>query len=317
MSFARFVAGRLAGAIMVLVVVAALVFVAVELLPGDAVRARLGPEATAAQVEAERDRLGLDRPGAERFAGWLAGALGGDLGVSTSSGRPVVELVGPAAASSLALAAAVLALLVPLALGLGVACGRRPGGRLDRAALACSMLLGAVPMFATGVLLALVFAVWLGWLPALSLLDPGRPVLAQPQTLVLPTVTVVAGSLAYAARVVRGGAVEAFAAPHVEAARLRGVPERIVVWRHTVPGLAPVALQALALVAAALVTGLVVVEVVFAYPGLGALLQTSVAGRDGPVVVAVTVLGAGAVLLANLVADVATRVLVPRLRTAG
>jgi peptide/nickel transport system permease protein len=313
----QLIVGRLAAGVATLLAVSLVVFCATEVLPGDPARKLLPPQATEQQVARERARLGLDRPAPERYLDWLAGFVRGDLGRSYQGDRPVGELIGGAARDSLALAALVLAALVPLTLALGLLSGIRAGGVADHAVMTASLVFLAVPPFATAAMLVLVLAVGLGWLPAQSLLDPGRSPLAQLDALVLPALALLLASLAFAVRLIRAATIEALASEHVAAARLRGVPELRVLARHALPGVLPVAVQALALTAISLISGAVVVEVVVGYPGLGALLQSAVSVENVPVVQAIALLVAAVVVLANLLADLAVHLLVPRLRTAG
>jgi peptide/nickel transport system permease protein len=241
----------------------------------------------------------------------------GNLGTSFASGRPVSDLVGPTLNNSLVLATLILLIVVPVSIWLGLVAARHPGGRFDRMLMAISLTTAAVPMFTIGALLALLVGVQLQLLPALSLLDPSRSPLAQPGALVLPVATAVLAGVGRLVRFTRAGAIDALQSEHVEAARLRGVDERTVIRRHALPSLLPVVIAVTATSVADLVTGLVVIEVVFEYPGVGTLLQSSVGAQDVPTVQAIAMIAAALVAGANLFADVSTRLLVPRLRTGS
>lgn len=308
---ARWALRRTAGALLVLLVVTVLVFAATEAAPGDAATARLGPQAPAGAVEALRAQLGLDRPAPLRYLDWLGHAVRGDFGASYANGRPVGELIADRFGNSLVLGLAALAVLVPLAVGLGLWAGLRAGRRGDRIVSGTALGLAAVPEFVTGALLMAVFAAGLGWLPAVSLLGAGQGPLDEPSVLVLPVLTLVSVCLAQNLRLVRAGVAEAARSPAVVAARLNGVPELRVAVRYVLPaGLGP-AVPVLARSVAYLLGGALVAESLFGYPGLAALLVDATAGRDVPVVQAVALLGAAVAVAANLAGDVAVHLLEP------
>lgn len=302
---------RVAGALLVLGAVSVLVFAATEAAPGDAATARLGPGADAAQVEGLRAELGLDRAAPVRYLDWLGHVVRGDFGVSYASGRPVADVVADRFGNSLVLGLAAVAVLVPLAVGLGLWTGLRAGRRGDRLASGAALGLAAVPEFVTGAVLMLVFAAGLGWLPAVSLLGAGQGPLDEPAVLALPVLTLVSVCLAQNLRLVRAGVAEAARSEAVEAARLNGVPERRVALRLVLPaGIGP-AVPMLARSATYLLGGALVAESLFGYPGLAALLVDATASRDVPVVQAVALLGAAIAVTANLAADLAVPLLDP------
>lgn len=305
------VARRAGSAVLVLLVVAALVFAATEAAPGDAATVRSGPAADPAAVAALREELGLDRSAPERFVAWLGDLLRGDLGTSFANGRPVGELLGERVAASAVLGGIAVVLLLPLAVGLGVLTGLRPHRRPDRVISSVALALVSVPEFVTGALLALVFAVHLGWLPAVSLLPPGASPLAHPQTLVLPVVTLLAVCLAQNMRLVRAGVAEAARSDAVESARLNGVAERRVVLRHILPVAVVPALPIMARYVSYLLGGALVAETLFGYPGIASALVQAAVNRDAPVVQAVTMLVAALTVGLNLAADALTRLLSP------
>ncbi|GEL23098.1 metal transporter [Pseudonocardia sulfidoxydans NBRC 16205] len=311
----RLVAGRLATGAALLVLLSLLVFVGVDLLPGDAANARLGASATPARLAETRQRLGLDRPVLVRYADWAGGLLRGDLGTSVS-GTPVSAILGGRVANSALLAGLTTILLVPISLVVGMWAGLRPGSRRDRGVAVASLLFVAAPEFVTAGLLVLVFAIGLGVLPAVSLIPPGAGPLDRPAALVLPVLALLLLHASYAVRMIRATIAATVRAPHVEFARLNGEPPRDVVRHAVLPAVLPVALQVWLLTAAALVGGTVLVERVFGYPGIGEVLVTAVRTGDLPVAQAlVMVLGAG-VVVALLAADVGVRLSTPTLRTA-
>ena len=295
-----------------------IVFAATQALPSDPARVILGPEATEQAVAVLRGQLGLDRPLPVQYAHWLGDALRFDFGRSLDSDVEAVSIVRDRFGNSLVLMLLVLAVTIPLSLLLGVALAVRRDGRLDRVAMAGLILFKALPGFILAIGLILIFATnILPVLPAVSLLDPSRSPLAQPAYLVLPTVTLVLSILPFLVRLVRAGVIEVLEADYVAAARLRGLSERRLLWRHAVPNALVPTVQGIAMTARVLLGGAVIVEVVFSYPGLGSALNSAIEMRDIPVIQAITLLQAGLVVLVNLLADIVTVLLTPRLRTAA
>jgi peptide/nickel transport system permease protein len=307
---------RLAGVAGLLVLLSVLVFVGVDILPGDPVTSRLGATATPERIADARARAGLDRPLVERYLDWAGGLLRGDLGTS-ASGRAVTEVLSDRVANSALLAGLTLALLVPLSLTLGTWAGLRAGRRGDRLVTTTSLLFVAVPEFVTAGALVLVFAIGLGWLPAVSLVPAGTSPLAVPEVLVLPVTSLLLLGLAYAVRVIRAATAAAARAPHVEFARLNGAGRGEVLRHAVLPAVLPVAVQVWLVTGVGLVGGAVLVESVFGYPGIGALLVSAVQTGDLPVVQALTVLLGAAMLMALVAADVVVRLSTPTLRTGA
>jgi peptide/nickel transport system permease protein len=297
-----------------LVLLSAVVFVGVDLLPGDPVTARLGAQGPDVVAEA-RARLGLDRPLAERYVDWLAGLVHGDLGVS-ASGRPVAAMLSERLGNSVLLAGLAIVVLVPVSLLLGVTAGVRRGRVSDRAISVGLLLVVSIPEFVVAGALVLVFAAGLGWLPAVSLVPAGTHPLSVPEVLVLPVVSLALLAVGYAGRVIRAATAAAVRVPHVEFLRLNGIPPGVVLRTAVLPAVLPVAVQVWLTSAVGLVGGAVLVERVFNYPGVGDLLVTAVRTGDLPVVQALAMILGAAMLLALLVADLATRAMTPTLRTA-
>ncbi|MEU7472759.1 ABC transporter permease [Streptomyces sp. NPDC044984] len=280
----------------------AVVFTATELLPGDAGELRTAGRASAADVAAERERLGLDRPAALRYLDWLYGLARGDLGRSLAGGRPVATLFAerlPATAVLVAVALAVTVLLTATALTVTYLRGGRGGSAATG--------LAAVPQPVYAAVLGAVLAGLLGWLPPVSLLPPGGSPLADPRLLVLPALTLAVPSAAFATALLRGALADTLRRPHVADARLRGLPAPLVLHRHVLPFLSAPALQVTALLAGGLVAGTALVETLFGYPGTGQLLVSAVAVRDVPVIQAAALLPAAVLLLGMLLADLAAR----------
>ncbi|MFD7689094.1 ABC transporter permease [Streptomyces sp. NPDC059781] len=280
----------------------AVVFAATELLPGDAGELRTAGRASAEDVAAARERLGLDRPAAVRYLDWLYGMVRGDLGRSLAGGRPVAALFAerlPATAVLVAVALAVTVLLTATALTVTYLRGGRGG--------TAATGLAAVPQPVYAAVLGAVLAGLLGWLPPVSLLPPGGSPLADPRLLVLPALTLALPSAAFATALLRGVLADTLRRPHVADARLRGLPAPLVLHRHVLPFLSAPALQVTALLSGGLVAGTALVETLFGYPGTGQLLVSAVAVRDVPVIQAAALLPAVVLLLGMLLADLAAR----------
>lgn len=317
----RYLLGRVGGAALVLVLVTCLVFVLFEVLPGDAavtVLSRGGAAGTLPpeQLAALRHELGLDRPAIERFWSWTGGLVSGDLGTSLLSRRPVAEVLGGRTGNSLALAAVTVAVLLPLAVVLGLWAGARPGGRVDRAISTAAVAVDAVPSFVVGVVLVAVVA--LGWrlLPAVSLVPAGTSPLARPEILVLPVLTLLAGLVPHPVRLIRARTAELVDSEFVRTAAVHGVGRFRLLTRHVAPAAVASALQPVAGSVAGLVGGVVVVETVFAYPGLAQELIGAVSRRDFPVVAGASLLMAAFGVVVYLVADLVALLLSPLARRA-
>ncbi|UQA90699.1 ABC transporter permease [Streptomyces halobius] len=299
-----------------------LVFAGTELLPGDAAEVILarsagGAGGTPEQIAALRAELGLDRPWAQRYVDWLAGIVDGDLGRSLVSGRPVTDIVAQRLGNTLLLAGLAAVLLVPVAIGLGVWSGLRQGRFADRVTSAVAIGLQSLPEFVAATGLIAVFA--LGWklLPPVSLIPDGTSPLARPETLVLPVASLLTVMAGQSIRMVRARTGEVVRAEYVRMARLHGIPERRLVRRYVVPSAVTPALQLLAGSISWLIGGVVVVEQVFAYPGISHELVAAVSSRDVPVVQALATAMAACGILVYTVADLLAIVLVPKLRTGG
>lgn len=308
---------RLVAAAGTLLAVSAVLFAGSEVTPGDAATASLGANATAEQVAALRATWGLNRPLPERYWDWISSLLHGRLGTSLATGQPVGSIVGRPLAYTAVLVTVAGLVTVTLAVVVGVAAGLRPGSRLDRALSGGAVALVAIPQFVVAGLLVLLFAAALHWLPAVSLVPYGGTPLDQPSILVLPVLALTLPSAAWASRLVRATVVDAAAAPHVEAARLAGLPEPTVVRRHLLPATVPQCAQMFGWLVSALFGGTAVVEQVFDYPGLSGVLLDAVRHHDPAVLEGVGLVLAAVVVGAFLVADLVGLLADPRLRTAA
>ena len=277
---AAYIGRRIGAGLFVALLVSVLVFVGTQVLPGDAANAILGRNATPASLHQVREQLGLDKPVIGQYFTWLGHLLSGNLGTSLAAGEPVSSLISSRIGNSLALAGITLLLLIPISLILGTLAGIRRAGRLDRTISGLTLGAIALPEFITGTFLVLIFAVNLKALPAVSLIPPGSDPLSQPTLLVLPVITLLIASLAYTIRMVRAGVAEVMESEYVQAARLNGVPERRVIRRHVLRNALAPSVQTFALTIQFLIGGVIVVETVFQYPGLGLELWLS---RSPPV----------------------------------
>ena len=318
---ARFVARRVLAGLVTLLVVSVLVFLGTEVLPGDAAGAVLGRSATPEQLAELRAQMGLDRPAPVRYLDWLGGLVTGDLGNSAAgyaegSVRPIGGEIADEAVNSLVLAAVTAVLMVPLAILLGVLSAIRAGRPTDHSISLTSLAIVSLPEFVIGSLLILVFFSWLGWLSPISLIAPGESPLSDPKDLVLPVLTLLGASLASSIRMVRAGMLEALGTDFVRTARLNGFRERTVVARYALRNALAPSVQVLAQNLQYLVGGIIVVEFLFGYPGLGKELVDAVAIRDVREVQSIAILIAAVYITINIVADLLVVLLVPKLRTS-
>ncbi|MFF7860226.1 ABC transporter permease [Pseudomonas monteilii] len=309
--------GRLGYGLLTAWVISLVVFIATQALPSDPARVILGPDAPLESILTLQRQLGLDQPILVQYLRWLGAALRGDLGVSLDSQVPVAQLLFGRLGHTLALLAGVLALVVPVALLLGVSLALRRDSRLDRWSLSALILLKATPGFLLAIGLVLLFSMpGMGWLPAVSILDPQLPLWRQWPSLVLPVLALSLTALPYLTRMVRASMIEALESEYVIAARLRGIPERRIVWRHTLPNALTPAIQGVALTLRTLVGGALLAEVIFSFPGIGTALNAAIQMRDLPMIQGVVLVITLAVVLINLLADLLTVLLTPKLRTA-
>jgi peptide/nickel transport system permease protein len=304
--------------LLTLLLVSIVVFAATQALPGNAARAILGRTATPARLAALTAQLHLNEPVVSQYLHWLGGVVHGDFGTSAATQQPVTQLLGDRLKNSafLVLVSALLAL--PISIFLGVLMAVRRDHPTDHVLSTATLALAALPEFVIGIGLALLFATNVfHFLPAVSLIPPGEHAWNVPKTIVLPTATLVLAVTPYISRIMRGSMVEVMESEYVTMARLKGLPNRVVIWRHAVPNAIVPAIQVSALQLAYMAGGVVVVETVFSFPGIGAELVDAVGNRDVPVVQALTLIIAAVYVIVNLAADVITILVTPRLRTAG
>ena len=311
-----FIVRRTLLGILTLFLASIIIFAATQALPGDPARAILGRTATPESLAALREQLNLDRPVTEQYWDWLSGVLTGDLGESLVAGQPVTELLGSRIVNSAFLMLLAALVSVPLAILIGVVSARRRDGPLDHTLSVTTLAVAGLPEFVVGIALVVLFGTTVFTvLPPVSLIPPDSAPWNYPMELILPTLTLVIAVSPYIARIMRASMIEVLESDYVEMARLKGLRERKVVWGHALPNAIAPTIQVTAINLAYLAGGIVVVEFVFAYPGIGAALVDAVANRDIPVVQAVALLIAAVYVVLNLIADVATILVSPRVRT--
>jgi peptide/nickel transport system permease protein len=314
MSVAEIVLRRLAIGLATLLFVSVLVFAGTEVLPGDVANAILGQGATPEALASIRARLGLDEPLVARYLAWIGRLLSGDPGTSLASGADIGAEIARRASNTLILALSTAVIAVPLALALGLLAARRPGGRVDRTISATSLALISFPDFLVAVLLVTVFAVKLRWLPAIAAIRPGFDLGDWLRVLVLPVTALVFTVLAHMVRMTRSAVVNVLATPPIEMALLKGVPRQRLLWRHALPNAAAPIVNVVALNLAYLISGVVVIETLFNFPGLGRYMVEAVATRDVPVVQASAMIFCSVYVVLNLAADILSILANPRLR---
>lgn len=308
---------RIGLGVLTLFLVSVVVFVATQALPGDTAKAILGREAANKdRYEALKEQLGLNEPMYKQYTNWLGGVVTGDLGDSLAQGSPVTELIGRRVLNSFILVFIAALVSVPVSLLLGSLTALRRDSKFDASITVGSLALAALPEFVIGIALILLFATQVfKILPAVSHVDSSVPILQQFELFILPALTLTLAVAPYITRILRASTIEVLESEYVMMARLKGLPERLVLNRHAVPNALAPALQVTALNLAWLAGGVVVVEYLFAFPGIGSLLVDSVANRDMPMVQAITLIIAAVYVVANLTADILTILVSPRLRT--
>jgi peptide/nickel transport system permease protein len=306
------IAMRIALGVGLLFIVSLVIFGATELLPGDLANELLGQSATPETLAALREQLGLNDPAPVRYWNWLTGALTGDFGVSLANGRPIAELIGARLGNTVFLALYAAALSVPISLILGILAALWRNSIFDRMANAGALTAISFPEF----FVAYILVLWLaqtGLFPSMVRINPTTTFGDRLYMTFLPALTLMLVVTAHMMRMTRAAIINLMASPYIEMARLKGMSPLRIVLRHALPNaLAPI-INVVALNLAYLITGVVVVEVVFVYPGLGQLMVDAVSNRDIAVVQAVALIFAAAYVALNLLADVLSTITNPRL----
>lgn len=305
---------RLLSGLATLLIVSAMVFAGTELLPGDVAEAILGQQATPEAVAAIRRELDLDRPAPVRYLDWLSGCLRGDFGRSLANGREIGELVSGRLGRSLTLAAVAALIAIPLAVGLGLVAALYEDRLTDKGISAATLAFVSMPEFLVGYMLLYVFAVKLGWLPALSRFTDAMSPWDKLHALVLPCTTLALVVSAHTMRLTRTAVLSVMTRPYIEMAELKGATRRRIILRHALPNVLSTVLNIVLLTLAYLVVGVVVVEAVFSYSGMGKLMVDAVSKRDVPLVQACGLIFAGVYVTLNVGADVLAILANPRRR---
>ena len=305
---------RLVLGFLTLIVVSALIFAVTEWLPGDIATNILGQSATPENVAAIRAELGLDRPAPQRYVEWLRGAAEGDFGKSLANKRPVADVIGPRLWNTLFLDTYAAVIAVPLSVFLGILAAIYRNSIYDRIVNVGTLAAISMPEFFIGYVLILYLAVQFRWFPAIATFKPEQSFIQHIYATFLPMQTLVLVVIAHMMRMTRTSVLAVMASPYIEMALLKGLPKWRIVVRHALPNaLAPI-INVIALNLAYLIVGVVVVESVFTYNGLGRLMVDAVSKRDVPVVQACGLIFAVVFIGLNLIADVLSIVSNPRLR---
>ncbi len=312
----RFLAKRLGLALVTLWLVSIILFAVAQLLPGDVGRAILGPYASEQQVVALDHQLGVDRPLLVRYGEWCGAFIQGDWGKSYLMDIPARQLVLGRLGNSLILGGFALALIVPISIGAGVLAAIGEGGWFDRFSGVAGLSLIALPEFTSGIIVLVIFAVKLGWLPAASRVPSADP-LDWFRQLLLPSFPLMFVLFGYISRMARAGTVEVLHANYVRTAILKGLPRRMVLWTHVLPNALLPTITVIGVQTGYLVGGLVVTETLFSYPGIGKLIFESAVGHDLPVLQASVLVIAILYMALMLVADILNSLLNPRIRLAA
>ena len=310
------VARRFVLALMTLFIISLIVFMGIEALPGDAATSYLGQSATPESLAALRDEFGLNAPMHKRYLGWLGGIVKGDWGKSMARRKPVTEVIGNRFRNTVVLATAASIVGIPLAIVLGVFAGLMRDKWPDIIISLVAIVGMTLPGFVTATILIYVFAIRLEWFPAVTLVTSDAPVSELLPNIVLPIITLTFVMVAHIMRLVRTNMIDVMLSDYVLMARLKGVPAMTIVFKHALPNAMLPTINIVALTIAWLLGGVAIIETVFNYPGIGKLMVNGIGDRDMPLIQAIAIILAAVYIAVNLIADLLTLVLNPRLRTA-
>jgi len=310
----RFLLTRMATMLVTMFVISILVFVIAEVVPVDPARSALGRWATEQAVAALREELGLNRPAWVRYGDWILGCLRGDFGISIHLRRPVRDLIVVRLKRSLLLASVGFCFMIPLGLALGCLAGVAEGKPLDRIISLTSSLMVSSPAFVSGVYLIVIFSLWLGWLPGASMPDPEASAFEVSRKLILPILTLALDEIGYLARFTRVSMAEVMRSDYIRTAVLKGIPRTKVIWRHALRNALIAPFTAIMLHVNWLIGGVVVVEVLFNYPGLGRLLLDAAMRNDVTLLEGATLVLTFVAVASQVLADIGVFFLNPRIR---
>jgi peptide/nickel transport system permease protein len=311
-----FIIRRLLLGMLTLLLVSIVVFAATQALPGDPARAILGRSATPDSLRALREQLNLDQSAVVQYGDWLKGLVTGDLGTSLAAREPVSQVIGKRIENSAFLMLCAALISIPLAIVIGAVTARRRDGAFDHTMSVGLLGLAALPEFVVAILLVVLLGTTvLQVLPAVSLIPPDDHPWQHINELALPVLTLVIAVTPYVSRIMRASMIEVLESDYVEMARLKGVPERTVLWRHAMPNAIGPTFQVIALNIAYLFGGVIVIETLFNYNGIGRALVEGVREVNLPVVQFLAIFIAAIYVVTNLLADIGTILVTPRLRT--
>jgi len=315
-SILKFIVKRIFFGILTLVAVSLLVFLVTQALPSDPAQAILGREATPESLAALRAEFGLDKSLPVQYTTWFKGVVSGDLGNSFATQMPISEYIAPRISASFFLLLLAAVGSIPLSIIVGAYAALKRDKKFDTSSSLISLVLAAMPEFVVGTILTIIFATTIvQWLPAVTYLEPGSPPWSDLMGLTLPVLTLMISVTPYVARVMRAAMVEVLESDYIEMARLKGISEESVLWRHALPNAIGPTLQVIALNLAYLAGGVIIVERLFNFPGIGSALADAVRSRDMPVVQFQAMVIAAVYITTNLLADIGTVLVTPRLRT--
>ncbi len=309
-----FLLNRFGSMVLTMLVISILVFSIAEVVPIDPARSALGRYASQHKVDELREKMGLDRPVVVRYADWITSALQGDFGESIHFRRPVGDLIAVRLGRSLVLAALGFAFMIPIGLALGCIAGISEGKFLDRIISLTGSLFVSIPPFASGIFLIVVFSLWLGWLPGTSIPDPDASFLETFPKLILPMLALSFDEIGYLTRFTRVSMAEVMESDYIRTAMLKGLSRRKVIWRHALRNALIAPFTAVMLHVNWLIGGVVVVEVLFNYPGLGRLLLDAALRNDIILLEGGTLVLTFVAVSSQVIGDIGIYLMNPRIR---
>lgn len=313
-SIAALIIKRILLGLVLLWAASVIIFAGTQILPGDVATAMLGQQATPEAVASIRKDLGLDRPAPERYMEWLGQAVQGDLGRSQSNKQDIAKNIAPRLENTLFLAGITALVAVPLAILLGIISVLYLGTVIDRGIALVTLSLVSLPEFFVAYILIAWLSVTLGWLPSGALITANMTLGQKLFAIVLPSLTLVIAVVGHMMRMTRAALLHVMSSAYVETAILKGLPRYRIIWRHALPNALAPLVNVIAINLAYLIVGVVVVEVIFVYPGMGKFMVDHVAKRDVPVIQACGMIFASVYIILNIIADVVIILTNPRLR---
>ena len=312
----RFLIKRVLFGLLTLLVISLMIFLVTQALPSDPARVILGRDATAEGVKAFNVTNGLDRSLPAQYFHWLGNIVRGDFGKSYTTGSSIWGYIAPRVGASLFLLFCAGIVSIPLSVAIGTYAGLKRDRRFDNSSSIVLLLLAAMPEFVVGTLLIILLSTYVfKLLPAVTYIPPDAPPWYDMKGLALPVLTLVLAVMPYVARTMRASIIEVLESDYIEMARLKGLPEKTVVWRHALPNSVGPVFQVIALNLAYLAGGVIITERLFNFPGIGLALVESVRARDLPVVQFLALVIAAVYVFTNMIADIGTVIVTPRLRT--